>query len=238
MKYVFRVLIYLSFLILSFTIVSVVLLRFVPVSFTPLKVIALQENKQLEKDYPFRSEWISIDHISAHMVTAVVATEDNHFLKHNGFDFEAIQKALEENREGRRMRGGSTISQQTAKNVFCFPQRTWLRKGVETWFTFWIELCWNKKRIMEVYLNVIETHPNMYGVEATAQYFYKKTASDLNNYEAAMIATVLPSPRRMNIGAPSNYMTQRSARVRRLMGQVGSVDLDNPASKEENTTRK
>jgi len=238
MKYVFRVFIYLSFLILSFTIVSVVLLRFVPVSFTPLKVIALRENKQQEKDYPFRSEWVSIDRISPQMVTAVVATEDNHFLKHNGFDFEAIQKALEENREGKRMRGGSTISQQTAKNVFCFPQRTWFRKGVETWFTFWIELIWNKKRIMEVYLNVIETHPNMYGVEATAQYFYKKAASDLNNYEAAMIATVLPSPRRMNIGAPSSYMTQRAARVRRLMGQVGRVDLDNPVSKEENTTKK
>ena len=238
MKYVLRLLVYLAILFISFTLVSVLLLRFIPVSFTPLKTIALYENKKAEKEYPFRSKWVPLHEISPEMVTAVVATEDNNFLKHNGFDFEAIRKAIEENKEGERIRGGSTISQQTAKNVFCLPRRTWLRKGVETWFTAWIEICWNKERIMEVYLNVIETHPNIYGAEATAQYFYQKAASKLNRHEAAMIATVLPSPRRMNLASPSGYMTRRATQVRRLMGHVGRIDFDNPPAKERKTTEK
>ena len=238
MKILFRFLMYLLLLFVTFTVVSVLFLRFVPVGFTPLKLKALREYKRAEKNHPFRSKWAPIERISPEMVTAVVATEDNHFMKHRGFDFEAIKKAMEENKAGGRLRGGSTISQQTAKNVFCFPRRTWLRKGVETWFTFWVECIWGKKRIMEVYLNVIETHPNTYGVEATAEYFYQKKASDLNRHEAAMIATVLPTPRRMDIGAPSNYMIRRAARVRQLMGQVGPVDLEKPPLKEEKTTEK
>lgn len=223
MKYLFRLLLYLAILFVTFTVVSVVLTRFVPVTFTPLKLVSLRENA--EKEAPVRSKWVPIDRISPEMITAVVATEDNNFMKHHGFDFEAIQRAIEENREGGRLRGASTISQQTAKNVFCFPRRTWLRKGFETWFTAWIELLWGKQRIMEVYLNVIETHPNTYGAEATAQTFYKKPASDLNRYEAAMIATVLPSPRRMNIAAPSAYMTRRAAQVRGLMANVGPIEF-------------
>lgn len=223
MKYLFRLLLYLAILFVTFTVVSVVLTRFVPVTFTPLKLVSLRKNA--EKEAPVRSKWVPIDRISPEMITAVVATEDNNFMKHHGFDFEAIQKAIEENREGGRLRGASTISQQTAKNVFCFPRRTWLRKGFETWFTAWIELLWGKQRIMEVYLNVIETHPNTYGAEATAQTFYKKSASDLNRYEAAMIATVLPSPRRMNIAAPSAYMTRRATQVRGLMANVGPVEF-------------
>ena len=238
MKYILRLFIYVSILFVTFTVVSVLLLRFIPISFTPLKLISIRENSRVEKEYQLESQWVPIERISPEMVTAVVSTEDGNFMKHNGFDLEAIKKAMEENRESGRVRGGSTISQQTAKNVFCFPERTWTRKGFETWFTFWTELCWNKKRIMEVYLNVIETHPNIYGVEATAEHFYKKSALDLNRYEAAMIATVLPSPRRMNIGAPSGYMTRRAAQVRRMMENVGKVDLDNPRAKEEKTTKK
>ena len=223
MKYLIRFSLYAAIFFVAFTVVSVGLTRFVPVAFTPLKVIALRENAG--QGAPVRSRWVSIGRISDEMVTAVVATEDNNFMKHHGFDFQAIKDAIEENREGRRLRGASTVSQQTAKNVFCLPDRTWLRKGVETWFTVWIELLWSKRRIMEVYLNVVETHRNMYGVGATARYFYKKPPADLNRYEAAMIATVLPTPRRMNIGSPSAYMTRRAAQVRRLMGQVGIVDL-------------
>jgi monofunctional biosynthetic peptidoglycan transglycosylase len=226
MKYVLRLLIHLSIFFVTFTVVSVLLLKVVPINFTPLKWVALWENGGSGKEFPFRSKWTAIENIAPEMVTAVVATEDGNFMKHNGFDFKAIKQALEENREGGRLRGASTISQQTAKNVFCFPRRTWLRKGVETWFTFWIERCWSKKRIMEVYLNVIETHPNIYGVEATSEYFYRKSASELNRYEAAMIATTLPSPRRMNIGAPSAYVTRRAAQVRRMMSNVGTVDLE------------
>jgi monofunctional biosynthetic peptidoglycan transglycosylase len=233
MKYILRLLIYVSIVFVTFTGVSVALLRFVPVTFTPLKWTAIRENSRAEKSYPLRSKWVSLDRISPELVTAVVATEDGNFMSHSGFDFKAIRQAIAENREGGRLRGASTISQQTAKNVFCFPRRTWLRKGIETWFTFWIELCWNKRRIMEVYLNVIETHPNTYGAEATAEYFYKKPAAGLNRYESAMIATVLPSPRRMNIAAPSGYMTRRAAQVRRMMANVGAVDLDTPPEKQE-----
>lgn len=230
MKYIFRLLVYLAILFITFTIVSVFLLRFVPVSFTPLKVVGLIENRAKEH-VPLRTKWVPITAVSDEMVTAVVSTEDNNFMIHNGFDFEAIQKALRENKEGRRLRGASTISQQTAKNVFCVPSRNWFRKSVETWFTFWIELIWGKKRIMEVYLNIIETHPNMYGVESTAQAVYTKKASELNRYEAAMVATVLPSPRRMNLYSPSNYMTRRSAQVRRMMANIGKVDLENSLPK-------
>lgn len=223
MKYIVRMLLYAAVFFVVFTVVSVGLTRWVPVAFTPLKFIALHENAG--QDAPVRSRWVSINRISGQMVTAVVATEDNHFMQHHGFDFQEIRRAIRENREGRRLRGASTISQQTAKNVFCLPDRTWLRKGFETWFTGWIEGLWGKRRIMEVYLNVIETHRNIYGAGAAARVFYKKPAADLNRYEAAMIATVLPSPRRMNISAPSNYMTRRAAQVRGLMRKVGEIDL-------------
>ncbi|MCD8185649.1 MAG: monofunctional biosynthetic peptidoglycan transglycosylase [Rikenellaceae bacterium] len=234
MKYLGRLVVYGTIFFFVFTVVSVTFLRFIPVSFTPLKRIALNENRKTQQqDYPLLSRWVPLRSISPDLVTAVISTEDANFMKHRGFDFEAIRKAMEENKEKGRVRGASTISQQTAKNVFCFPRRTWFRKGLETWFTFWIELLWNKKRIMEVYLNVIETHPNVYGAEATARKFYQKPASDLNRYEAAMIATVLPSPRRMDISAPSSYMNRRAAQVRKLMGQTGQIDLESPLRKEE-----
>lgn len=232
MRYLFRVLLYLSILFATFTVVAVGLTRFVPVAFTPLKVDALRENAG--SNAPVRSRWVPIGRISDEMVTAVVATEDNNFMKHYGFDFQAIQQAVEEYRAGGRLRGASTISQQTAKNIFCLPDRTWLRKGVETWFTAWIELLWGKRRIMEVYLNVIETHRNTYGVETTARTFFNKPAAELNRYEAAMISTVLPSPRRMNLAAPSSYMERRAAQVRRLMGQVGEIDLEHRVKDEVN----
>ncbi|MDR0953781.1 MAG: monofunctional biosynthetic peptidoglycan transglycosylase [Rikenellaceae bacterium] len=233
MKYLLRLLLYLTIALTTFSLCSVLLTRFIPVTFTPLKFIALWENRG-EDALPLRSRWVSLERISPEMVRAVVATEDNNFMIHSGFDFDAIKQAIAERREGGRLRGASTISQQTAKNVFCLPSRTWVRKGVEAWFTFLIERCWGKKRIMEVYLNVIETHPNMYGAEATARYFYEKPASDLNRYEAAMIASVLPNPRRMNIGAPSSYLTRRAAQVRRLMAQVGEIDFDRPPVEEKN----
>lgn len=230
MKYFFRLLIYLSIFFFTFSVLSVLVLAVVPVTVTPLKVIRLVENLP-DEGYTVRSRWTSLSNINPLMPQAVVATEDNNYLIHNGFDFEAIEKAIEENKRGRRMRGASTISQQTAKNVFCLPDRTWVRKAAETYFTFWIELIWSKERIMEVYLNVIETHPGVYGVGATARIFYDKPASKLNRYEAAMIATVLPNPLRMNLAAPSNYMVRRSARVRGLMNMLGPVDFDAPKDK-------
>ncbi len=227
MRYLGRLIVYLSLFAATCSIGSVLLLRFVPVTVTPLKVIRLFENRK-EYGLKVRSNWVPFDRINPQMMRAVIATEDNRFLTHRGFDWEAIDQALEENREGKRMRGGSTISQQTAKNVFCPPSRTWLRKGVEAWQTVLIETFWSKRRIMEVYLNIIETGPNMYGVEAPARDIYGKTAAELNRHEASMIATVLPNPLRMRLSAPSDYMVQRAARVRSLMNKLGKIDFDCP----------
>ena len=170
------------------------------------------------------------DELSPSLVAALVSTEDMRFYSHSGIDFISLARvavrtiALAQFGQG----GGSTISQQTAKNVFCLPARTWLRKGVEAWFTVLIETFWSKRRIMEVYLNVIETGRNMYGVEAPARDVYGKTAAELNAYEASMIATVLPNPLRRDMAAPSGYMVRRAAQVRSLMGKLGPIEFDRP----------
>ena len=168
MRYLGRLVAYLAVFFITFSLGYTLLLRWVPVTLTPLKAIRLAEHLP-EEGLRVRSNWVPLRKVAMPMVRAVIATEDNHFLSHRGFDWDAIDRALDENREGKRLRGGSTISQQTAKNVFCLPARTWLRKGVEAWFTVLIETFWSKRRIMEVYLNVIETGRNMYGVEAPAR---------------------------------------------------------------------
>lgn len=226
MRHFVRLIFYFVIFIFTFSVFSVLVLGVVPVTVTPLKVMRLLENMP-EEGFTLKSKWCGVENINPVMVTAVVSTEDGNFMKHNGFDFEAINKAMKNNRRGKKLRGASTISQQTAKNVFCTPHRTWVRKGVETYFTFLIETFWSKRRIMEVYLNIIETHANIYGVEATAGIFYRKPASKLNSYEASMIATVLPNPLRMNLGEPSRYMVSRAAAVRAMMSNTGEVDLNN-----------
>ena len=227
MRYFFRLVVYLAVFFVTYSVCSVLLLRFVPVTVTPLKVIRLFENLP-EDGLRIHSNWVPLDKISLSMVRAVIATEDNHFLSHRGFDWDAIDQALDENREGGRLRGGSTISQQTAKNVFCPPSRTWFRKGVEAWYTVLIETFWGKRRIMETYLNIVETGRNMYGVEAPAREIYGKTAAELNPHEASMIATALHNPLRMRIAAPSSYMVRRAANVRSLMNKLGKIDFDDP----------
>lgn len=224
MKYLLRLIIYIAIFFGVYSVSSVILLRFIPVTVTPLKVIRAARHFP-EKGLSVDSKWEKIENINPLMPRAVIATEDNNYLTHHGFDWDAIKTVWKENQQGNRIRGGSTITQQTAKNVFCLPSRTWFRKGVEAYYTVLIEIFWSKKRIMEVYLNVIETGKNMYGVEAAARKVYGKPASELNKYEASMIATVLPSPLRMNLAAPSNYMVQRSARVRRLMDMLGEIDF-------------
>ena len=235
MRYIGRLIVYLLLFSATCSVGSVLLLRFVPVTVTPLKIIRLFENPGGE-GLEIHSNWVSFDEISPQMIRAVIATEDNRFLTHRGFDWEAIDQALGENREGKRLRGGSTISQQTAKNVFCPPSRTWLRKGVEAWQTILIETFWSKRRIMEVYLNIVETGPNMYGVEAPAREIYGKTAAELNRHEAAMIATVLPNPLRMRLSAPSDYMVRRAAKVRSLMNKLGKIDFDREEEQEKTKT--
>lgn len=155
--------------------------------------------------------------ISRHLPMAVIASEDNRFAEHNGFDFKEIEKAMEENKTRKRPRGASTISQQTAKNVFLWPASSWLRKGLEVYFTTLIELCWSKERIMEVYLNSIEMGKGIYGAEAVAKEHFHKKAGQLTPGECALIAASLPNPRKFNSGKPSNYMFKRQKKILYLM---------------------
>ncbi|WP_212116142.1 monofunctional biosynthetic peptidoglycan transglycosylase, partial [Bacteroides pyogenes] len=163
---------------------------------------------------------VSFDHISPHLPMAVIASEDNRFAMHNGFDFIEIKKAMKENEQGRRRRGASTISQQTAKNVFLWPQSSWIRKGFETYFTFLIELFWSKERIMTVYLNSIEMGKGIYGAEAAAKYKFGTTALRLSREQCALITATLPNPLRFDSAKPSPYIIKRKNQILRLMNLV------------------
>jgi len=199
---------------------------------TPVFVTPLMVQRSVEfvfkGELPKNSkEWVSLDNISPNMVQAVVTSEDNLFLSHHGFSIDAMTKAFEHNQKGKRIRGGSTISQQTAKNVFLFPQRSYVRKGLEAYFTVLMELTWSKKRIMEVYLNVIEMGDGIYGVEAASQEYFGVHASQLSKSQAASIAACLPNPRRFNAGHPSGYIQRRKAHIMSLMDKVGQVNFGN-----------
>jgi monofunctional biosynthetic peptidoglycan transglycosylase len=165
-------------------------------------------------------DWRSLDRIDADLVHAVVAAEDSRFCSHNGFDVEAIRQAMEANESSSKVRGGSTISQQTAKNVFLWPQRSWVRKGLEAGFTGLIELAWGKPRIMEVYLNVVEWAPGVYGAEAAAQKWFGKSAATLTPTEAARLAAILPAPRRYKAAPPGPYVRRRAGRIARAIQVV------------------
>jgi len=192
----------------------VVLLRFVPVYYTPLMLKRVVENVSNKKDVKFSRKWTPLENISHNAIQAVVASEDNLFIKHSGIDTKAIEKARKYNETKKaanktKRRGGSTISQQTAKNVFTFASRTWFRKGIETYYTLLIELIWGKKRIMEVYLNVVELGDGIYGVEAASQHYFRHSAKTLSASEAALLAAALPSPLRYSISNPGKYMRKR-----------------------------
>jgi monofunctional glycosyltransferase len=174
--------------------------------------------------------WRSLDEISPRLVEAVIAAEDSTFCSHHGFDMKAIEQALKANaraeKRGRgRIRGGSTISQQTAKNVFLWPGRDWVRKGLEAGYTILIETVWGKRRIMEVYLNVAEWGPGVYGAEAAAGHWFDKGADELTPREAARLAAILPSPRRYNASAPGPYVRRRASRIQAAMGTVRNDGL-------------
>ena len=209
------------------TILAVILLRFVPVYFTPLMFLRLAEQVSEGRELKLSHHWVSIDHISPSMPIAVMASEDAKFKEHWGFDFEAIEKAAKRNKEHpeKRMKGGSTITQQTAKNVFLWPDRTWVRKGLEAYFTVLIEVFWSKERIMEVYLNSIEMGEGIYGVEAVAQENFNIPAEQLTRSQCALIAATLPNPRRFSSKNPSKYMKRRQARIQHEMRFV-SWDID------------
>lgn len=202
----------------------VVLFKFIPVPMTPLMVIRYFESTNDTKNW--KHEWVAIENISKNIQLAVICSEDQKFIEHNGFDIEAIEKAYEHNKKGKRIKGGSTISQQTAKNVFLWPNRSWLRKGLETYFTFLIEKIWSKERILEVYLNSIEMGEGIYGAEAAAQYWFKKSAANLNAQEAAAIVAILPSPRRYRANPASAYIQKRKQWIVRQMQFYGKFDLN------------
>lgn len=195
-----------------------VLFKFVPVPFTPLMAIRALEHKDEGKEMTCSHHWVALEYISPNLQKAVIASEDGNFLEHNGFDFKAMQKAFESNQKGKKLKGGSTISQQTAKNVFLWQGRSYLRKGLEAYFTVLIELIWGKERIMEVYLNSIEMGDGVYGAQAAAKHWYKKEAKNLTKYEAAGIAAILPNPRKFKATNSSSYINRRKAKISKFIG--------------------
>lgn len=204
---------------------GVVLHRFVPPLFTILMV------QQAAAGHGMDYRWRSLDHISPRLVEAVIAAEDARFCQHHGFDVEAIQKAMEANeraeqRGSDKRRGASTISQQTAKNVFLWPSRDWVRKGLEVGYTGLIEAVWGKRRIMEMYLNVAEWAPGVYGAEAASRHWFNKSAENLTAREAARLAAILPSPRRYRAADPGPYVRRRASRIQAAMGTVRQQGLD------------
>ncbi len=204
------------------TILAVVCLRFIPVFITPLMVIRCVEQVGGGESIKMHHHWVPMEEISRHMPVAVMASEDQRFLKHHGFDYNAIEKAAIHNMKGGKRHGASTISQQTAKNVFLWPGRSWIRKGFEVYFTFLIEMMWSKQRIMVVYLNSIEMGDGIYGVDAVAEYHFNTTASQLSRSQCALIAATLPNPRRFNSAAPGEYMRKRQRQIEHEMRFIPS----------------
>ncbi|MEG2070170.1 MAG: monofunctional biosynthetic peptidoglycan transglycosylase [Bacteroidales bacterium] len=211
-------------IILSLFIISIlitILYRWVNPPVTPLMVI-----RKITNDAPIKKEWKDLEDISPNMVVCAVAAEDNNFLAHNGFDFGAIQKVVDERKTGKKNRGASTISQQTAKNVFLWPERSWIRKGGEVYFTFLIETFWSKERIMEVYLNVIEMGNGIYGTETAAESYFNTSAKKLTLRQAALITAIYPDPLHRDPAHPTSYLKRRASKIAALTAKFGKVKFD------------
>ena len=187
----------------------------VPIPLTPLMVLRWVDGAPVQKD------WVSLDEIAPHLARAVIAAEDATFCEHFGFEPEALRKAWRSYQRGGRLRGGSTISMQTAKNVFLWPGRTFVRKALEAWLTVYIEALWTKRRTLEVYLNVVEWGPGIYGAEAAAQYHFHKSAANLTARESALLAAVLPSPRRWSASKPGPYVRTRAETISTRAERLG-----------------
>lgn len=218
----------LAIILLSVTTASVLpvaAFRWVPVPVTSFMIqdrIAASGEKRIGPRPAH--DWVPWTAISRHAAAAVIAAEDQKFLEHEGFDLEAIDKARSDAKRGRRLRGASTISQQVAKNLFLWPGQSWLRKGLEAWFTLWIELLWTKQRILEVYLNSAEFGRGVWGIGAASRHFFHKPAAALNRHEAALLAAVLPSPKRLRVDRPSPYVLRRQRWILRQMQDIASTE--------------
>lgn len=213
------------------SILAVVALRFLPVYVTPLMVIRCVQQVKNGEEVKWKHHWVPKEKIAHSLPMAVIASEDNRFAEHHGFDFKEIRKAVKENQTRKKARGASTISQQTAKNVFLWPGSSWIRKGFEVYFTVLIELCWNKERIMEVYLNSIEMGRGIYGAEAVAREHFQTTAEKLSRPQCALIAASLPNPIKFNSGKPTAYMLKRQKKIMYLMKCVPDFPPKEPAKK-------
>jgi len=222
MRIVFKILKWLVGGFFVSSLLAVVVYRWIPVPVTPLMVIRCVQHLKQGEPAAIHHEWVPLEKMSKYLPVAVIASEDQNFMHHHGFDFGAIQEAAEEKLRGGRSRGASTISQQTAKNVFLWPESSWLRKGFEAYFTVLIELVWPKERIMEVYLNSIEMGPSIYGAEAVAQLHFGCAASDLRRSDCALIAATLPNPNRFSSLTPSGYMRKRQKQIE---GQMRYIPL-------------
>ncbi len=207
------------------SILAVILYRFLPVPITPLMLIRCGQQVADGREIRLVHDWVPLESISASLPQAVWASEDQNFLKHHGFDFDAIKQAIDEAQRGGRTRGASTISQQTAKNVFLWPSSTWLRKGMEVYFTVLIETLWSKQRIMEVYLNSIEMGDGIYGAEAVAREHFGCSAEALSRQQCALIAATLPNPLRFDSANPSSYMYRRQTQIMRQMRNLGAFPV-------------
>jgi monofunctional biosynthetic peptidoglycan transglycosylase len=223
-KKILRILWKIALWFVGLSIFSVVVFRFVPVPVTPLMLIRCGEQMFSSDQLRLKHDWVSIDEISKNLPLAVVCSEDQNFMNHSGFDLDAIQRSVDAAKRGaKRVRGASTISQQTAKNVFLWPGRSWIRKGFEVYFTVLIEFVWSKERIMEVYLNSIEMGKGIYGAEAAAQFYWHTSAKNLSRTQAATLAAVLPNPRKYSANPPGPYVQERIGWIVGQMGQWGTL---------------
>ncbi|MBR6546924.1 MAG: monofunctional biosynthetic peptidoglycan transglycosylase [Bacteroidales bacterium] len=205
---------------IAVTVLWVLMLKWVPVWVTPLMVSRSIEYRS-DEDFRTHKKWRRYEKISPEMAKAVIASEDNLFAEHNGFDWKEMRKAIEDHKKkGKKLRGASTISQQTAKNVFLWPSRSFVRKAFEAYFTVLIEWIWGKERILEVYLNVAEMGKGIYGAEAAAQKFFSKSAADLNRREASLITACLPNPIDRHVDKPSQYVNKRAGQIRALIPKI------------------
>lgn len=220
LKKIQKVIRWIVLLFFGSSILFVVLYKWCPVYVTPLMVLRCCQQVAHGEMPRLKHHWVPMDSMSIYMPVAVMASEDQRFLDHRGFDFVEIDKAIKERKSGKRKRGGSTISQQTAKNVFLWPASSWVRKGLETYFTVLIELVWDKHRIMEVYLNSIEMGDGIYGAEAVARENFGRTSQDLTRPNCALIAATLPNPLRFSSREPSPYMLRRQTNIMKQMRHI------------------
>ena len=226
MKRFFRFLFKSTIWFVVLSVLWVLLYKFLPVPYTPLMAIRYFNSSE---GYEQHHNWVPIDEISSNLQLAIICAEDQKFAKHRGFDVKSIKKAYKSNKNGKKLVGGSTISQQTAKNVFLWPERSWLRKGMETWFTFLIENLWSKERILEIYLNSIEMGNGVFGAEAAAQHWFNKGADELNREEAAAIAAILPNPKKFKANPRTTYIENRKTWIVKQMRNYGTLALKEPS---------